>query len=200
MKNVSVIILAAGSSSRMGQSKQLLAWGEGTLLTHAIKTALDSRAGKVYVVLGDKETEHRKLIESLPVHVVSNPSWKSGMGSSLKAGLSLAKEHSDAVLVTVCDQPFVTSQHLNHLISHFDSTGQSIVASKYGDVAGVPALFGHVMYDEILTLGDEEGARRIIEKHKDQSALVFLKFGENDIDTYEDYVKSLPLAANQQQQ
>jgi molybdenum cofactor cytidylyltransferase len=175
----------------MGQSKQLLAWGDGTLLTHAIKTAIDSRAGKVYVVLGDKEEEHRRSIGSLPVTIVANPSWKNGMGSSLKAGITASKDHSDAVVVMVCDQPLVTSQHLNHLITHFEKSGQEIIASKYGDVVGVPALFDKKMFEEILQLDDDAGARKLIDKHKDGSAFVFLKFGENDIDTYDDYLKSL---------
>ncbi len=191
MISVSVIILAAGSSSRMGRSKQLLAWGEGTLLTHAVKTALGSRSDKVYVVLGDHEQRHRELIASQPVAIVNNPNWKSGMGSSLKAGLLLAKDHSDVILVMVCDQPFVTAKHLDNLIEHFINSKQPIVASKYSDVLGVPALFDKKLFGEILQLGDAEGARKLIEKHKTECGHVDLRFGEYDIDTPEDYKRSL---------
>lgn len=187
---VSAIILAAGSSSRMGSSKQLLRWGEGTLLTHAINTAMNSHAGHVFVVLGNNEAEHRKAIKDLPVTVVSNPKWANGMGSSLKAGLAEAQDVSEGVIVMVCDQPFVTSDHLNHLIENFIKTGMPIAASKYDEIIGVPALFSKEMFSELMAIGDDEGAKKVIAAHEEQTALVYL-IGSNDIDTYEDYLKSV---------
>jgi len=174
----------------MGQSKQLLPWKNETLLTHTIKIAMGSRAGHVYVVLGSDEAAHRKAIEDLPVTIVANPLWEKGMGSSLKAGLNEAKKDSEAVLVMVCDQPFVTSQHLDNMIDHFEMTGQLIVASKYLDTIGVPALFNKEMFDELLSVSDHEGARKIIANHKSAIAVVYLKSGE-DLDTPEDYQKAL---------
>jgi molybdenum cofactor cytidylyltransferase len=184
---VSAIILAAGSSSRMGQSKQLLPWKNETLLTHAIHTAMESRVGHVLIVLGSNESEHRKAIEKLPVTIVSNPLWKNGMGSSLKAGLKQAKD-AEAVLIMVCDQPFVTTDHLNNLIQHFERTGQLIVASKYMDTVGVPALFSKKMFDELMDLDDKEGARKVIMKH-DHSVVIFAS--GVDLDTPDDYQKAL---------
>jgi molybdenum cofactor cytidylyltransferase len=151
---------------------------------------MDSRVGHVYVVLGSNETEHRKVIEKLPVTIVSNPHWQKGMGSSLKSGLEIAKDNSEAVIVMTCDMPFVTSQHLNNIIGHFSNTRQPIVASKYEDAAGVPALFSKEMFPELAAIGDEEGARKVIGKHKNV-AFVHLA-SPADIDTYEDYLKSLP--------
>jgi molybdenum cofactor cytidylyltransferase len=173
----------------MGSSKQLLKWGEGTLLSHAVKTAMDSRAGHVYVVLGSNEASHRKAIESMPVTIVHNPDWLKGMGSSLKAGLAVAKDESEAVIIMVCDMPFVTSQHLNNIIEHFTKTYQPIVASKYRGAVGVPALFSKETFNELSLIDDEEGARKVIAKHKD-AAFVQLK-SPADIDTYEDYLASL---------
>jgi molybdenum cofactor cytidylyltransferase len=181
---VSVVILAAGSSSRMGQSKQLLPWGNETLLSHAVRTAMDSRAGHVYVVLGDNDAAHRKAIEGLPVTIVVNPGWQNGMGSSLKMGVDEARKVSDAVLVMVCDMPFVTSEHLNNLVA----TDRPVVASKYLDTIGVPVLFRKEMFDELMMIGDQEGARRIIATHK--PGIVALKSG-SDIDTPEDYKRAL---------
>lgn len=185
---VSAIILAAGSSSRMGQSKQLLPWKGETLLTHTVNLALASRIGHVYVVLGSNEEEHRKIVKHLPVSLVVNEGWARGMGSSLKAGLAEAKKISDAVLIMVCDQPFVTSQHLNHIIEHFEKTDQQIVASKYLDTVGVPALFGKKMFDELMNIGDEEGARKVITRH--DPGIVLLQSGE-DLDTPDDYRSAL---------
>jgi molybdenum cofactor cytidylyltransferase len=173
----------------MGSSKQLLKWGEGTLLRHAVKTAMGSGAGQVFVVLGSDENTHRQDIRDMPVTIVSNPGWAKGMGSSLKAGLAVAKDTSDAVLFMVCDMPFVTSQHLNNILEHFDKTHQPVVASKYGKATGVPALFGKDVYQELSAIGDEEGARKVIAKHK-YAAHVYLRSAE-DIDTLDDYQRNL---------
>lgn len=186
---VSAVILAAGSSSRMGSSKQLLRWGEGTLLSHAVKTAMDSRVGHVYVVLGSNESLHRKEIEKLPITIVSNPDWEKGMGSSLKAGLVAAKETSEALIAMTCDMPFVTSEHLNNIIEHFTRTHQPVVASTYAGTSGVPALFSIEVYDEISRIADPEGARKVIAHHKD-AGLIHLE-SPTDIDTYDDYLKNL---------
>lgn len=189
--SVSVIILAAGSSSRMGQSKQLLAWGDETLLSHTITTAIASRANRVYVVLGSTADQHRKAIEHLPVQIITNPEWARGMGSSLKTGLrSALVSDPAAVLVMVCDQPFVTIDHLNNIIEHFSVTKQQIVASKYQDALGVPALFAKTMFEELANIGDEEGARKVIERHKKEVASVHLTSG-TDLDTPDDYRKAL---------
>jgi molybdenum cofactor cytidylyltransferase len=180
---VSVIILAAGSSSRMGESKQLLPWKGKTLLTHSITTALESRAGKVYVVLA----KDQKLVADLPVSVVINSVWERGIGSSIKAGLNEAKE-DEAVLIMVGDMPFVTSQHLNNLIEHYAKTKSAVVASKYLETIGVPALFDKKVFDELLKIADDEGAKKVIMKNR--PAVIFLESGD-DIDTPEDYQKAL---------
>ena len=85
--NIAVILLAAGPSSRMGQPKQLLKIGDESLLGHAIKIMVQSGLLPV-VVLGAEEEKLRKEIESHKVHVISNPLWKTGMGSSIKAGIN----------------------------------------------------------------------------------------------------------------
>jgi molybdenum cofactor cytidylyltransferase len=168
----------------MGQSKQLLPWGNGTLLSHAVRVAMASRAQHVFVVLGDNEVAHRKAIEDLPVTVIVNPDWQKGMGSSLKVGVSEARKVSDAVLVMVCDMPFVTPEHLNNIME----TKQAVVASKYPVTVGVPALFRKELFDELMTIGDSEGARKVIANHK--PGIVLLGSGI-DLDTPEDYRKAL---------
>ena len=181
---LSVIILAAGSSSRMGTPKQLLKWKGDTLLSHSVKTAMGLKAGPIYVVLGSNEEEHRKAIKDLPVTIVSNPAWANGMGSSLKAGLNVVREKSEAVLVMTCDMPFVTADHLKTLVK----TDSDVVASKYGNSAGVPAKFSKKIYSDLLLISDTEGAKKIIEKHS--PVLIHLD-SPTDLDTPDDYQKAL---------
>lgn len=184
---VAVIILAAGSSSRMGQSKQLLPWKNKTLLTHAINTAVESRAGHVYVVLGDNSENHKNSIKDLPVSVVMNDDWRKGMGSSIKAGLRAAKD-TEAVLIMVCDMPFVTSDHLNNMIEHYRKTDQKVIASKYLDTIGVPSLFDKSRFDDLFKIDDAEGAKKIILENN--PSIILLPSGQ-DLDTPEDYLNAM---------
>jgi molybdenum cofactor cytidylyltransferase len=187
------IILAAGASTRMGQSKQRLPWKTGTLLSHAIQTARQSGVSSITVVLGADEEQNWKTIEGEKVNIVSNPRWQKGMGSSLKAGLkSVVKSNpnTDAILVMVCDQPFVTAEHLKALFGGFTAgTGQATV-SRYSDTTGVPAVFGQRLFEKILSLNDEHGAKKLIlQLREDEVSTVDLNGGEIDLDTWEQYTR-----------
>src|SRR5690349_3371926 len=120
-----IVILAAGASTRMGQSKQLLKWSDQTLLNHTIDTAL-STAASVTVVLGANEQTHKEAIKGKKVSVVVNSDWQSGMGSSLKAGVRSLSKDPDAVIVMVCDQPYVSKEHLIALWNEHQKTGKAV--------------------------------------------------------------------------
>lgn len=185
---VVIILLAAGSSSRMGQAKQQLVIDGKSLLVHSVETALQSDVDKVIVVLGSEEEVHRKVLNDLSVDIVINPWWQSGMGSSLKAGLSHVisnNPETNAVIVMVCDQPLLTTDHLKTLITKYRKTNATLVASSYANTLGVPALFSRLLFAEILNLGDEQGAKKII--HNNTAEVVDFPEGNIDLDTAEDY-------------
>ena len=187
---VSIILLAAGSSSRMGRPKQLLEVNGTPLLVHSVRAALDSGVKSVNVILGANEPEHRELISKLGVSVISNHYWKSGMGSSIKTGLNyVVRKNSDteAVIIMVCDQPAINAGHLRKLVSTFKETGSPIVASSYSGTAGVPALFSRSFFSNILMLKDEQGAKKIIEQSTEQRTTVDFAEDSFDLDTGEDY-------------
>jgi molybdenum cofactor cytidylyltransferase len=189
MKSICIIVLAAGESSRMGQSKQLLKVDEETLLHRAVKTALDTEVDSVLVVLGSDHEKHRLVLQDQPVDYVVNPHWKKGIGSSIKTGLSklmAEKKSPDTILIMVCDQPYVTSDHLHKMIEVANHSKKEIIASRYADTAGTPALFINSAFDHLLNLGDGEGARKIINQSQ-SIAFVELQHGEIDLDTPEDY-------------
>lgn len=190
--NAGIIILAAGSSSRMGQSKQLLKWQDSTLIQHAVDTGFKSGAGTVVVVLGANEDEHRKAISSSRAIVISNPRWSTGMGSSLKEGLKAIAQYPriDSVIVMVCDQPYVTAEHLKELWIKYDQSKAKAVASAYAGTYGVPALLSPALYDDVLALADEQGAKTILQRlQPTEIKSITLKDGEKDLDTYEDYLR-----------
>ncbi|MBL7872220.1 MAG: nucleotidyltransferase family protein [Cyclobacteriaceae bacterium] len=187
---VGIIILAAGSSSRLGKPKQLLKVNGGkTLLEKTTYAALDSGANPIIVVLGNQAEILSKIIQTLSVTVVTHKYWILGMGSSLKAGLQkLLNDHpeTEAVIVTVCDQPYLTAEHLKKLITVYIHTSSQVVASHYNGIHGVPALFDKSLFQKLLELKDDEGARKIIRPQAGTIELVPFENGEIDIDTPDD--------------
>jgi molybdenum cofactor cytidylyltransferase len=185
--HVAIVILAAGSSSRMGQSKQLLPVHDTTALSHAITVALHAKPAVVAVILGAHAKQHRESIQSMPVSIVVNEQWEAGMGSSLKAGLRHIETHHPnvtAVLFMVCDQPALTTQHLLKLIGKAE---KPIVASYYAGSPGVPALFKKSLFPSLNALGDDQGAKKMFQLFPEQVSTVDFPKGELDLDTPEDY-------------
>jgi molybdenum cofactor cytidylyltransferase len=192
VSNCAVIILAAGASSRLGRPKQLLPYQGKSLLAHAVDTAIDADADPVIVVLGADAPAVEKEIDEKKVHIVTNTEWKEGMASSIRCGLQTLKRTalmSDAVILMMCDQPYVSPSVLNELIATQKNTGKPIVLSRYGNTKGPPALFYKTLFAELMDLTGDEGARSIVAKHGSDVATVLFEKGNIDIDTEEDYRK-----------
>jgi molybdenum cofactor cytidylyltransferase len=185
------ILLAAGGSSRMGQPKQLLQFNGKTLLRHAAEAMAASICDPIVVVLGAETAKSAAEIEGLSVFQCFNENWKSGMSSSIKVGIAklvkIAPE-IDAVLISLCDQPFVTAEMLNRFGEKFAASDASVVAAKYNGVAGVPALFSRELFDELSRLEGDKGARELIRSHSD-IATVDLPEAAFDIDIPDDASK-----------
>lgn len=198
--NIATIVLAAGSSSRLGRPKQLLDIQGQPLLCHCTKLALDATPDNVIVVLGANEKPLREVITPLPVKIVSNHFWKTGMGSSIKTGLNYVLQSDiapDGIILMVCDQPALTSQHLRRLVEQFYETKKPIIASSYAGSGGVPVLFGRSFFSNLLLLGDDQGAKKIVSQFPSQVALVEFSEGVLDLDTEEDYEKYLRMSNNE---
>jgi len=191
-RQIAILLLAAGSSSRLGRSKQLLSIAGQPLLLKSVEAAIESGIKSIIVVLGANEEAHRQVIKDAGVQVVVNTDWKKGMGSSLKTGLSFLLQQlprAEAVITMVCDQPLINSDHLTKLISEYKSSESVIVASFYQGVAGVPVLFDRTLFSELLSMPDEAGAKKIIQQHPHLVKTVPFPGGEIDIDTEDDLKK-----------
>lgn len=189
---ITALLLAAGSSSRMGQPKQLLLVDCVPLLRKTVLTALGAGTNRVVVVLGHNATQHQQIIQDLNVDIMHHSDWQEGMGSSIKAGVSHILEnhpHTQAILVMVCDQPYITTDHLNVLMNSYRTSGAPIVASAYASTTGVPALFDKNMFAELLELENAQGAKKILEKNIQGVLSVEFPKGAIDIDTPADYKK-----------
>ena len=187
---ISIILLAAGSSSRMGQSKQLLSINNEPLLLRTVKTAIASTVKNVIVILGADEQKHRSVIEHLPVQIIHNPTWSKGMGNSLKAGLNhllSIQPETQAAIISVCDQPLLTTDHFNQLVLNYHQKQKPIVASLYSGSPGVPALFVKSLFPDLLKISDDQGAKKVINAYSDSITLIDFPGGEIDLDTPEEY-------------
>ena len=185
------IVLAAGGSSRLGRPKQFLQFKSRSLLRHAAQTMAASICDPIVVVLGAESDEAAAQIKDLPVATCLNENWRLGMSCSIKVGLAKLIEMApkiDAVLISLCDQPFITSKILNRFSEKFAVTDVSIVAAKYNEVNGVPALFSRELFIELSRLEGDKGARDLIRSLTDL-ATINLPEAAFDIDTLEDAAK-----------
>lgn len=185
-----IVILAAGSSSRLGEPKQMLPYKGKSLLWQAAHTALSTGLQPLVVVLGAGYDAIRKELQGMKLQVVENQHWAEGMSGSVKAGLTAALELDpklDAVIFMVCDQPYVNKEVLDELVKTKVSTGKAIVASRYHNNLGTPALFTRGVFAALLELEGDTGARKLIKQRELDVAVVDFPQGAIDIDTKNDY-------------
>jgi molybdenum cofactor cytidylyltransferase len=184
---VGAVILAAGSSSRLGSPKQILQFRGQSLLRRAARAALDAGCRPVIVVTGASAELSRRELDGLDVRETFNPHWETGMASSIAAGLEgLAGAEVAAAVILLCDQPHVTANVLSGLVEAHRATGRPVIASAYGGSFGVPALFSRPLFAELALLEGGAGAKQVIQRHASEAC--FLPFGEGevDVDTPED--------------
>ena len=186
-----VILLAAGSSSRLGRPKQLLNYQGKTLIQHSIEVALDSAMNDLVVVLGSNSELIQTGIESKEVPVLVHEHWEEGMSSSMQCGLRYLIETSqvEQVILMLCDQPYVTQDLLDQLMNGKKASRKGIVACSYSGTVGVPALFDQHYFQELLALKGTEGAKKVILNHQADTFLVDFPMGAVDLDTKEDVQK-----------
>jgi molybdenum cofactor cytidylyltransferase len=192
--NTAIIILAAGSSSRLGRPKQLLSYQHKSLLDNTIEEAKKATDGAVLVILGGNHALIEKNITRSAISIVYNPDWEEGMSSSIRLGLAVLKNENAAlknVILTVCDQPFITAEVFGGLIQEAETSGKGIVASSYGGTLGTPVWFDQLYFNELFLLKGTEGAKKVVKKFAAQVASVTFEKGEIDIDTPEDYNRLL---------
>jgi molybdenum cofactor cytidylyltransferase len=189
-----IIILAAGSSSRMGKPKQLLAFEGTTLLSRVVSLACQSRDNPVIVVLGANADVIKENLTVSRAEVIVNEGWEEGMASSLRKGLTVMNEkHSevDGVLILVGDQPYLNNQHIEQLLEAQNKSEFPVAACSYAGIIGTPVLFHKSVFSELMALQGDVGAKRIIQNRKQDVVTVLFDKGIVDIDTPDDYDKLL---------
>jgi molybdenum cofactor cytidylyltransferase len=186
---LSAILLAAGRSERMGRLKQLMPFGESTILEQALDNLLGAKIDEVIVVVGHEAEEITKAIATKPVKIMFNPNYQEGMSASIIAGLILVDPKAEAVMLALGDQPLVDSQTINHLIDGFQKQDKGIALPTYKGKRGHPVILAIKYKAELLELKGDVGARELIKNHP-QDVLEVAVDNEGviaDIDTEKDY-------------
>jgi xanthine dehydrogenase accessory factor len=183
-----VVILAAGGSRRLGRPKQLVEIAGQSLVRRAAETALSAGSGSVHVVVGAEVDRVRTALDGLPVELLINEAWREGMASSIRAAIETIEQRDrpvETLILMLCDQPGVTGDVLRRLLEAYRATRAPVVASRYPEGPGVPALFHAELFPALKSLDGDIGARQLI-RHLDRDVVTIPFAMPDDIDTAED--------------
>ena len=189
------IILAAGMSTRFGKPKQLLRLKGKYLIECVLDAALNSHLENIILVLGYKNREIFEAISEKAYHpalqVVVNDRFSEGLSQSLLAGLRMVQKTFPSVMFLLGDQPMVDSRMINHLLDRFWKSHKDICVPTFQGKRGNPTIFSRNLYNQLLDIKGDVGARNIIKEHPEHvlyveidNSLYFL-----DIDTEEDLTR-----------
>jgi molybdenum cofactor cytidylyltransferase len=189
---VSAIVLAAGTSTRMGRAKQLLPLGGTTVLAQTLDKVRSARVAEIILVLGaSAEAIRQQLPPSLldGLKVVVNQAYGKGMASSLHEGLAALDQRSDAALIILGDQPFIRPQTLDQIVDGYRRSRAKIVIPSYQGNRGNPVLLDRSVFSEVMALEGDVGCRAIFGNHLE--AILKVEVEDKgvllDIDDQDDY-------------
>ena len=200
MNNIAILLLAAGGSSRMGQSKQLLPWGDTTLIEHQIRTLIKT-GSPVNVVLGFDSDHIIPVIKNYAINICINSNWERGMGSSISFGIEEVTRkfpEAEGVLITLLDQPLINESYFEKMIGTFKPGVQQIIASHSATGwRGVPVIFDKFYFKDLSQLKNDEGAKKIIQQHEKNVVVIEGADALEDIDTPQSYQELLSKYSSQ---
>jgi molybdenum cofactor cytidylyltransferase len=189
VSRIAAVILAAGTSSRLGRPKQLLDLGRRPILRHTVDAVRRSSLDPIFVVLGHERERIAASVDLSEVVEVNNPDFASGQSSSVRAAIRELPDDVDAAVFLLGDQPLVAPEVIDILAAARREQSASIAQPRYAEGRGNPVLFGREHFAELSQLTGDVGARPLLERYRDQLVLVDASghHRPDDIDTVEDY-------------
>jgi molybdenum cofactor cytidylyltransferase len=188
------LVLAAGGSRRLGQPKQLLSYGDGTLLEHVLGVARASGLDQVVCALGEASAEIRRTVDLRGVDVVDNPDYGAGCSSSIAAALRAVDPRADVLVLLLGDQPGVTPATVAALLC---GRGDAPVAvCRYADGRGHPLAFARTLFGALGALHGDKAVWKLLDRHAAELVEVPVSGPvPRDVDTEENYAAVLAEAA-----
>jgi len=183
---VTGLVLAAGGSTRLGRPKQLLPYGDATLLDHVLATARECNFDQLLCVIGGSAEEIRRRVDLNGTTVVENQDFGEGCSSSIAAAVAAVDQRSEVLVLMLGDQPGVTAATVRTLI---DRRGDAqLAACAYDDGRGHPLAFARSTFDELATLHGDRGVWKLLDRHAEAVVDVPVPGPvPRDVDTHDDY-------------
>ena len=189
---ISAIVLAAGQSIRMGDDNKLVKkYKNRYLINHILNTLIKSKIEKIIVVLGFEKSRVRKIIiKNKKINFVFNKNYKSGMSSSIKAGLKKISKKNIGFLIVQADMPFISKKIINSLCYAIKNNGQEIVAPIYKRNMGNPIGFKRSMTRILNKTSGDSGAKKMIKRNKKNLTLIRVNSNSifKDFNTQRDFL------------
>ena len=184
-RRIAGVLLAAGTSSRMGKNKLFLELGGVSVLRRAARTAIAAGLDPLLVVLGHESERARAELEGLACMPVLNPDYASGMNTSLRAGIQAVPPEASAAMVLLADMPFVTPEMVRQVAARW--SGEPLAVSLYGDVVAPPILYSCALFPELLEMTAEDCRKRVVKRHRaDALEIAWPPMALADLDVPED--------------
>jgi len=185
---VAGIVLAAGTSSRMGVNKMLLKLDGETILRRTVSRAVAAGLEPVLVVLGHEAERARAELSGLACEPVLNADYLLGITASLHAGLAKVPARSAAAVVILADMPFVTSSMIASLVDRYRQSAAPLVISDYAGVDAPPMLYDRSLFSELQAMKGEGCGKQVVKRHRGEAlALSWPAAALADVDVRADY-------------
>ena len=187
-RRVAGIVLAAGSSTRMGRNKLLLELDGEAVVRRAVRRACAAGLDPVVVVTGHEHEAVTARLHDLDVTAVNNTEHAKGTHTSVAAGVASVRGGCEAAVVVLADMPFVTRAMLREVVARHRRSRPPLVVSRYGgDVTAPPILYDRALFDELAAM-DSRCGRAVVRRHLDEAVLVDWPAGASrDLDRPADY-------------
>lgn len=164
-ESVAGVVLAAGTSSRMGRNKLLLDVGGQSLLRRAVRTAIDAGLDPVLVVVGHESERARSELAELSCEWVLNAGYQEGIHSSVRTGIAAVPGRCAAAVVMLADMPLVDAEMVRTLIRRYVADRPPLVVSDYEGVDAPPILYDRSLFPELAVLEGEGCGKRVVKRH-----------------------------------
>lgn len=179
-------MLGAGGSTRLGRPKQLLPYGDGTLLGHVLGIARACPFDQIVVPIGGHADEVRATVDLAGADVVVNRAYGEGCSSSIAAALGALDTRCEVLVLMLGDQPGVTPATVRALLDGRASAPLAIC--RYDDGRGHPIAFARTMFSDLADLHGDKGVWKLLDRRAGEVAEVAVAGRvPRDVDTAEDY-------------
>ena len=189
IKNIAIVILAAGKSSRMNSIKQLEKIDNKTLLELTLEKVKSVFPENIFCILGANADQIKSKTNIKNVEFIKNEKFENGLSSSIISYLNYCKRkqlHFDGVFILLADQPAIDTSYLEAMLHLFLKNKDRIIASNYGNKLGVPVIFPEIHFSSLLLIEGDKGAKEYINKRKNEILIPKQTTNLFDIDTKEE--------------